>query len=305
MPSIRIESREELIYLLAEASELEHLLACSYLFAAFSLKTSEQDGLTPAELEAVRGWHASILKVAIDEMLHMAVVSNLLTAVGGSPNFHRPNLPQMSRYYPTDIQLDLAPFDEQTSRHFAYLERPEGSDEQDAPLYRDAALRAASIEVTAVQIDGPDDLGVVGRPQGYRSIGGLYRGIEYGLRDLEARLGEDNLFIGPPEAQLSSEQISFSDLHPVTDLASALAAIQVIVEQGEGLKADKEGTHYWRFIQIEKEYSRLKRLRPGFTPARPVLRNPFTRLPTDVRSVNCWTTPGASRCATCSTAPTR
>ena len=46
MPSIRIESRQELLYLLSEAAELEHLLACSYLFAAYSLKTDDDEGLT-------------------------------------------------------------------------------------------------------------------------------------------------------------------------------------------------------------------------------------------------------------------
>ena len=36
--AIAVTDREELIYLLSEASELEHGLCCSYLFTAFSLK---------------------------------------------------------------------------------------------------------------------------------------------------------------------------------------------------------------------------------------------------------------------------
>jgi len=36
--AIHVDSREDLIYLLAEAAEIEHNLMCCYLFAAFSLK---------------------------------------------------------------------------------------------------------------------------------------------------------------------------------------------------------------------------------------------------------------------------
>ena len=41
---IVVENREELIFLLTEASELEHMLMLQYLFAAFSLET---DGALP------------------------------------------------------------------------------------------------------------------------------------------------------------------------------------------------------------------------------------------------------------------
>jgi hypothetical protein len=84
---MRIESREELIYLLCEAAELEHILTCSYLFAGFSLKTSEDEGLSERELTAVRGWKRSIFQVAVQEMLHLAIVNNLLTAIGAGPHF--------------------------------------------------------------------------------------------------------------------------------------------------------------------------------------------------------------------------
>jgi hypothetical protein len=43
---IVVENREEIIFLLTEASELEHMLMLQYLFAAFSLKTDAGEGLT-------------------------------------------------------------------------------------------------------------------------------------------------------------------------------------------------------------------------------------------------------------------
>jgi hypothetical protein len=39
-----VETREELIYLLSRACELEHGVACIYLFAAYSLKSDPSEG---------------------------------------------------------------------------------------------------------------------------------------------------------------------------------------------------------------------------------------------------------------------
>ena len=45
-PTIRIENREEMLYLLAEAAAIEHNLMCCYLYAAWSLKRGVEDGLS-------------------------------------------------------------------------------------------------------------------------------------------------------------------------------------------------------------------------------------------------------------------
>src|SRR5678815_5645111 len=65
-----IEHREALIYMLCEAAELEHGIMCQYLFAAFSLKQDQAEGLTAEELEAVLRWRRVISHVAAEEMLH-------------------------------------------------------------------------------------------------------------------------------------------------------------------------------------------------------------------------------------------
>src|SRR3712207_6156338 len=123
---IAIENREDLIFLLSEAAELEHGLLCSYLFAAFSLKDGPDEGLAEDELRAVRGWKGTILGVAVQEMLHLTLVCNLLTAIGAAPHLRRPNFPQRAAYYPPAFHLALTPFGEETLRHFIFLERPEG-----------------------------------------------------------------------------------------------------------------------------------------------------------------------------------
>src|SRR5579862_9931 len=92
-PDIVAEHREELIALLTEAAEIEHGLMCCYLYAAFSLRTSDDAGLAPDRLAAVRRWRGVILDVAIEEMLHLGLVANLMTAIGARPNFTRQNFP--------------------------------------------------------------------------------------------------------------------------------------------------------------------------------------------------------------------
>ena len=65
-------------------------------------------------------------------MLHLALVHNLLSAIGAAPHLARPNLPQPASHYPAGVQLALLPFGEQALRHFMFLERPEGMDLHDA-----------------------------------------------------------------------------------------------------------------------------------------------------------------------------
>src|SRR5579862_3125395 len=108
-----IERREELIYMICEAAELEHALMCEYLFAAFSLKDRVDEGLSSAQLEAVERWRAVLLGVAHQEMLHLALTANMLSALGASPHLSRPNLPQPARHYPGSVRLALLPFGEQ------------------------------------------------------------------------------------------------------------------------------------------------------------------------------------------------
>ena len=123
-----IEHREALIYMLCEAAELEHGIMCQYLFAAFSLKQREDEGLTAGELAAVDRWRKNISHVATEEMLHLALVHNLLSAIGAAPHFGRPNLPAPAHHYPAGVNLTLVPFGEQALQHFIFLERPEGLD---------------------------------------------------------------------------------------------------------------------------------------------------------------------------------
>ena len=69
-------------------------------------------------------WRRTLRGIAVEEMLHLALVANLMSAIGAAAWLGRPNFPQRSGYFPAGVQLDLLPFGEQSLRHFLYLERP-------------------------------------------------------------------------------------------------------------------------------------------------------------------------------------
>src|SRR5215470_2399165 len=256
-----IEHREALIYMLCEAAELEHGIMCQYLFAAFSLKQSAGEGLTDAELDAVRRWREQVSHVATQEMLHLALVQNLLSAIGGPPHMVRPNLPAPASHYPAGVQLALIPFGEQALRHFMFLERPEGMDLADAD-------GLAAVGAAAPVLNERD---IVPRGQDFATVGHLYRSIEAGVEHLAAKYGEDWLFTGPPRAQATADSFGWPELVTVTDVASAKAAIGEILEQGEGPRGHWRNAHFGQFVAILDEYLQLRAANPGFDPVRPVL----------------------------------
>jgi CDGSH-type Zn-finger protein/truncated hemoglobin YjbI len=256
-----IEHREALIYMLCEAAELEHGIMCQYLFAAFSLKQSSDEGLTEVELEAVQRWRIQVSHVATQEMLHLALVHNLLSAIGAAPHLSRPNLPAPASHYPAGVQLALLPFGEQALRHFMFLERPEGMALDDTD-----GLAAVGRAVPVM-----NERDIVPHGQDFATIGHLYRSIEAGLGHLSELHGEDWLFVGPPRAQATAEHFGWPELVAVTDLASACRAIEEILEQGEGPRGHWRNAHFGQFVNILDEYRQLREANPGFDPVRPVM----------------------------------
>ena len=271
-PPLRVQSREELVYLLGEACELEHGLLCEYLYAQFSLKRSVAEGVTPDQLARIQAWELTLIDVIKQEMLHLALATNILTSVGAAPHFERPNFPIRSRWYPPDVQIALVPFGERALRHFMYLERPEGMPLEDAEGF------AALGQMQPLTADDPQ---LTAGPEEWHTVGHLYRGIEAGLAHLVDRYGDAAVFIGPPKAQATTEVFEWPQLTAVTDLASASRAIEVIVEQGEGARGDWVNSHFGKFVGILEDYLAVRAADPSFEPARPVLPV-FLRPPPDV-----------------------
>jgi len=284
-----VTSREELIYLLSRASELEHGLACIYLFAVYSLKNdASEGGMTEAQAEMVHGWRRHLAAVAVEEMLHLAQVSNLLTAIGGAPNFKRANFPMPASAYPFGVCLTLEPFSQLTVERFVTYEMPEAgilSPEQQAIF---DPIRARVLDA---QGGGPapvaDDDSVSFEPFDidFTTVGEFYHKIETGFHNIP----EEDLFIGPPEAQANARFVDLGgELTAVVDRASACAAIEMIVEQGEAPTSAHPDAHFVVFDTVRRQYAEAmaEAARSGtpFEPVRPVVPNPMTRFYDDTSS---------------------
>jgi Ferritin-like len=250
-----IDTREELIGALHQAAEIEHGLMIQYLFPALSLKKRDDEGITPRRLALTRSWEAVILGVAVEEMGHLGTVCNLLMAVGDGPRFERPNFPQAVGYYP--FPFDLVRFGDDALYRMLVFELPRGEPMPDLPH-----IGGAAPTVSADLAIAPDLLT-------FDYVGELYEKI----RDGFLAVPEAELFIGQPAAQVTDTWSVRLDLRPVGDRASALAAIDDIIEDGEGAPSDRATSHYGRFLAIRRAYAQAG----YFEAARPVVRNPQTR----------------------------
>jgi CDGSH-type Zn-finger protein/uncharacterized Fe-S cluster protein YjdI len=254
---------------LYEAAELEHNLMCTYLYAAFSLRSGEQEGLSAEEAAAVARWRHTILDVAIDEMGHLAAVWNITAALGGAPRFGRGNFPLDPGALPAGIVVKLAPFNEQVLQHFIHLERPEGSAEPDGAGFEPELQFKRGITRASITPMGMD----------YATVGVFYARLGEDLRAFCERLGEAAAFCGDPNLQLSEAEVTLTGAKPVICLKTALAAFDAIVKQGEGAREDESGSHYQRFLSIRAELEALKAKNPSFRPSHPAAVNPVLRPP--------------------------
>jgi Ferritin-like len=209
--------------------------------------------------------------VAIEEMTHLALASNLMAALGGRPHFGRPNFPVAPGYHPAGIVVRLAPFNMETLDHFIFLERPEGSEIQDSPAF------ASPLKYERIV---PKRL-VMPSSQDYATVGHLYRGIRDGFDYLAAAIGEKALFVCPASHQVGPAVASLPGLLVANSLASAHAAIDTIIDQGEGASEHRDDSHFSRFLAIKQEYAALLAANPAFSPAWPSAANPVMRKPTD------------------------
>ena len=269
-------TRRDLLYLLAQASELEHSLACQYLFTAFSLKERTNEGITgDQQFTITRSWRPQILGIAVQEMLHLALASNLLTAIGGAPYFRRANFPQGKTHTSLNLRFMLAPFSEDTLQRYICFELPQ--DFQPTPGETDWNEVCAQLEARPeFFLEEP----LLPKKLDFHSIGELYGLIGEGFAEIETRLQATGktLFIGPPGAQATG---IFKELTSVKDVASAQRVIDLIVEQGESAPRDRGGNHFRKFIKILQEYRTERQNDPAFQPARPVVENPLLDLQRD------------------------
>lgn len=198
------------------AIELEHSTIPPYLYALYSIK----DGCNREIATLMR----SIIK---EEMLHMSLACNVLNAIGGAPKIDSPRfIPQYPGHLPGSVEagliVPLAPFSKQVVEDvFMVIEAP-----------------VKTVDGTA----GPDE-GI--------TIGQFYQHLEHEIVVLD---DEQPIFTGDPARQLRT---GFTELQNtgVVDRKTALAAINMIVEQGEGsavspFEHEHELAHFYKFAEI-------------------------------------------------------
>jgi hypothetical protein len=266
--AVVVGSREQLLHLLAEASEIEHTLMCSYLYAAFSLKRAGEEGVSASQGEALERWRKAIMDVAIEEMGHLVIVANLTVAVGGRPHFGRPNFPVAPGYFPSGVAVRLAGFNAETLKHFIFLERPQDVRGEDSEAFTQDEYDREQAYV-----------GLMPSAQDYATIGHLYEAIRANLSALDRELGNNGLFLGTAGEQAGRAVIDLEGVEPITDIAAAHRAVDIIVEQGEGSSEDRETSHYRSFLTIQRELEAATVEDPDFAPAWPVADSPVLRQP--------------------------
>lgn len=207
---------------LQNAIELEHSTIPPYLYALYSIKPR-------LNLETM--W--LIKSVVLQEMLHMALDCNILNAIGGRPRIDDPCfVPKYPGPLPGGVEsnliVPLAPLSKQLVKDvFMVIEEPE--DPFHFPITR-SFLQAVTKQET---------------------IGEFYAGIVEQLKELSAK---GNIFTGDSRLQLTTgfRPLQIIDVH---DLDTAIDAINLIVEQGEGTKTSPLGpghalAHYYRYAEI-------------------------------------------------------
>ena len=206
------------------AIEIEHSTIPPYLCALYSLRT-----VNSIATYIVRS-------VVIEEMLHMTLAANVLNAIGGTPVIDKPDFcPTYPAALPdsaSTIILNLQRFSRDAIETFKEIEKPQA---QDAPPEADH----------------------------YETLGQFYVAIEEGLNTICAG---DRYFTGDTKRQVSpfSYYGGGGELIPVTNKDSALAALDTIRAQGEGVNStifdnDRgmfakryDYAHYFRFNEILK-----------------------------------------------------
>lgn len=256
----RITTIEQLHTYLDSALQLEHATIPPYLTALYSLH--------PGSNSEAR----HILRVvAVEEMLHLTLVANVMNAIGRSPDLTKPGFVPR---YPTplpdgekDFEVDLQSFSPEAVETFLKIERP--------------AQAPGNTPTVRPRTGGRPLLAAVPNEPGmqYYSIGEFYAEIERGLRYLHRQYEQEGkeLFTGDPHRQITPEYFysGGGEAITVTDLASALRALKLIAEQGEGLGGgiyDTEGelSHYYRFQQLQLGRFYQKGDEPGHPSGPPV-----------------------------------
>lgn len=278
--------KEELIYLLKIAAEVEHTLMVQYLYAAYSIKEEDSSEL-----------RTTLINIAIQEMGHFLAVQNLILSIGGIENIHL----NKSEYRPTSsdnpLPYTLEPITPNLLAKFVAIEAP-----LDIPLQ-------FKQEVDDIHKIAKGKGGVSLNPVGglYMKIFWLFQKDDTPVFDLMVLSPSENLkahwhindndFL--PESEIEKYEavydiwdrsgamgpphnITLSQVHKRDD---ALKLVYQISSQGEGANFDDDiPTHFELFLAAYRNYNPTAQ---SFfnAPINPITRpNPEFSLPVKIEN---------------------
>ncbi len=276
----QIQTKEELIKALKQAAELEVAVMLQYIYAGYSvpnyvtgeeyvrrgLWTEEQLHLACGDNKEVDnyGMRGVLMEIAREEMIHFLLVNNILMAIGEPFYAAVPDFKQLNAKFPIDIDFALEPLNALSLQYFMRLEMPDFLNETlvDEPT------------PTAEQLHT------------YGSLSELYGQIRDGLENIPDLFKVDKNKVGGEHRLFMRDNLN--QKHPdyqmqVYDVKSALFAVDVIVEHGEGSQTQTETfakSHYQRFRQLADALSQeqINQSQNGivktWNPSYPSLRNP-------------------------------
>ena len=216
-----LDSVDDLQRALQRAVELEHATIPPYLCALYSIKPGAN-----VEIAAI------LRSVALEEMLHMTLVANLMSSLGGAADIGRPGFVPI---YPGPLPGGL------TAGLVVRLRR------LSIAHIRDVFMAIERPRVVASTPRASDTPGM--EPF---TIGWFYEEIDCSLVELH---DAGRITFGHPERQITRWS-GPGTIEPIVDLASARAALAEVRHQGEGFgprrpeDGDGEPAHYYRFAQI-------------------------------------------------------
>jgi hypothetical protein len=238
--SAELKPRDEAIFLLHCAAEVEHSLLVQYLYAGYSLRSESDEEY---QQEALDRWRVTLFEIARQEMGHLATVQNLLLAIGGPLNFQREDFPFRSGFYPFHFRLERLTRD--SVGKYLVAEMPDFSTlPVDKRRVMRHAIRRATEANARTQISRVGALYLQISKLIERLVDGDFR---FDTFDHYQARATDFGFVDPG---LNRSVITEPFISRVESRTSALRAISLVAEQGEGTNADISGSHFDHFFQI-------------------------------------------------------
>lgn len=242
---------EELRYHLQNAVMFEHATIPAYLTAYYSVDPRKNAAIS-----------SLIRSVLVQEMLHMVIAANILNAIGGTPEINRPGfIPTYPGPLPMMIADGLIVGLEKFSfdlvlNTFMRIEMPEHP--QDYPSKGSQKIHLHSEHIVKTHnLRDTDDA--------YPTVGSFYDAIAKKIVEFG-----DAIFTGDRSKQVvNNAWYPQTELFAVTNVETALRAIHIIVEQGEGESPDNpmddqgNPSHFYRFAEIIEGYRLVQDPEPG------------------------------------------